>query len=454
MTGGLEMTLLHDRKDDQTALPQWAEPTELAMAAHTESLRGRRILIAGINYAPEHTGVGPYTTSMAECLASLGATVSVVTGVPHYPSWTVPPAYRRRLRSREHRNGVDVLRLWHYVPQSQSALRRMAYEMTFLSHALLTPRAAGVDVVLAVVPSLGGAIYGVMLARRLAVPVVVVVQDLMGKAASQSGIPGGARVAALASGMERWALRRATTVAVVADPMRTQLVSDGIPAERIVSLPNWSRVPSAERERETVRRELGWADGITVVLHTGNMGYKQDLGNVLQAAELLQGRPDLLFVFLGDGSQRAVLELAAAGRSNVRFLPPVGDAEYSEVLAAADLLLLNERPSVQSMSLPSKLTSYFRVGRPIVAATHPESASAEEIRRSMAGVLAPPGDPAALAEVICRVAAEPDSVRAELGDAGRLFAAAHLTQEAAVLRLVAALSLALHPLPAAVAVTS
>ncbi len=62
-----------------------------------ESVKGRNVLIVGINYWPEPTGIAPYTTGMAEHLAKHAASVEVLTGLPCYPSWTVPAAYRRGL---------------------------------------------------------------------------------------------------------------------------------------------------------------------------------------------------------------------------------------------------------------------------------------------------------------------------------------------------------------------
>ena len=102
---------------------------------------GKHVLVVGINYAPEPTGIAPYTTGVAEHLARSAASVEVFTGLPHYPSWQVPAEYGRRLRTNELVNGVHVRRLKHYVPRTQSALTRALYEATFLVHAqTLRPR--------------------------------------------------------------------------------------------------------------------------------------------------------------------------------------------------------------------------------------------------------------------------------------------------------------------------
>src|SRR5512144_2672765 len=103
----------------------------LVAPARPSVLEGRHVAVVGINYAPEHTGIGPYTTELARHLARQAASVSVLTGVPHYPGWLVEEYYRCGLRYRERgRAGLpDVVRLRHHVPRRQSALTRASYEL-------------------------------------------------------------------------------------------------------------------------------------------------------------------------------------------------------------------------------------------------------------------------------------------------------------------------------------
>lgn len=391
-----------------------------------EAMRGKRVLIVGINYAPELTSVAPYTTGLAEHLAATGGSVEVLTGLPCYPEWRVPPEYRRGLRFPEQRNGVSVRRLRHYVPARQDALRRGAYEFSFLGHAAACTPAARPDVVVGVTPALGGAVAAALLARRYGSRLVVVVQDLVGSAASQSGIAGGHAVAGAAGRLESFALRRADAVAVVADAFRPQVEAYGVHPDRIDVVPNWSHVPESTADRTAVRDALGWGTGVTIALHAGNMGQKQDLGNIVEAARLTRDRGDLLWVLMGDGSQRATLAELGAGLPNLRFLPLCPAETFPDVLAAADVLLLNERASVVDMSLPSKLTSYFMSGRPVAACVSPDGASHRELARAGAPTPAPAGEPAALVALVDRLWADPEG-SAKFGRAARSWAQDRLT---------------------------
>ena len=382
------------------------------------------VLFTGINYWPEPSGISPYTTGLAEYLVRSGHRVSVITGFPHYPSWRVDPAYRGGLRRREVIAGVEVIRRRHYVPARQSVLGRGMYEATFLLHGLLC-RLDPPDVVVGVIPSLSGGALARIFAARWHVPYGVIVQDLMGRAAEQSGMAAGGRVAGGVSRFEGWALRRARAVGVASPSFVPYLQSLGVRPQRIVDLPNWVVRPAVKASVADTRRRLGWGSQ-QIVLHAGNMGLKQGLEQVLDAAEMAAtSEPLIRFVLLGDGNQRAQLERAAARLPNVQFLPSQADDDYAAALAAADVLLISQRPAVADMSLPSKLTSYCAAGRPIVAAVRNDGATYREIQRTGAAIAVPPGDPEALLRAIAGLRSDP-ALAARLGAAGASYAATAL----------------------------
>jgi glycosyltransferase involved in cell wall biosynthesis len=206
---------------------------------------------------------------------------------------------------------------------------------------------------------------------------------------------------------------------------------------RLQHLPNWCHIHATNRPRDLVRRRLGWADDRTVVLHAGNMGAKQALENVIEAARVAGSiRPDMLFVLMGDGSRRRDLEALARGTANMQFLDPQPADIFPDVLAAADVLLVNERATVRDMSLPSKLTSYFSAGRPVIAAVRSDGTTAAEVQRSGGGEVVPPGGARALVDAIAALVADP--IRsAALGARGRKYASEYLGEEAAADRSVA-----------------
>jgi exopolysaccharide biosynthesis WecB/TagA/CpsF family protein len=380
----------------------------------------RRILIVGINYRPETTGIAPYTSDLAEHYAAAGHDVTVVTGFQHYPAWRTDSS-ERRMRADERINGVRVLRRRHYVPTSQSALRRAAYEASFLLHGALS-KPSRPDVVIGVVPSLSGGLLARQFAARARAPYALIFQDTMAPAARQSGIGGGARVAGMTAQLERWAVARARTVAIASPGFRPYLVGIGVDERRIIEFPNWSHLKPPTIEPGSVRKRFGWSEADTIVLHAGNMGLKQGLEQVVDAARVADDlAAPVRFVLMGEGSQRGALEARGEGIDRLEFLAFQPEEEVPNILAAADALLVSERATVIDMSLPSKLTSYFAAGRPIIAAVPATGSTAAEVARSGAGILVPIGDAVALNRAVAELRDDPARADA-LGAAGRRYA--------------------------------
>jgi colanic acid biosynthesis glycosyl transferase WcaI len=387
-----------------------------------------RILITGINYTPEATGIAPYTAGLAEHLSARGHHVTVVTGLPSYPQWRVHEGYRGRIASRETLAGVDVRRRWHYVPREQTAVRRAAYEASFLATGLSALALPRPDAIVGIVPSLGGGLLARLAGARFGAPYGLVFQDLMGPAAAQSGVIGASRAARAIRAAEVFTARRAQAVGVIAEGFRPYVQSLGVAPERIRRVRNWTHVPEPTGDPADVRARLGLEPGAVVCLHAGNMGHKQGLANVVECARLAASDPGIGFVLMGDGSQRPLLEgLAARHRlDNLRFLPIQPAELFPGVLAAADVLLVNQRATVTDMSLPGKLTSYFLAGRPVLAAVSPASEAAREVAASGAGLVVRPDDSAALLTAVRALAAD-HGLRERLGSAGRAYARATLT---------------------------
>jgi colanic acid biosynthesis glycosyl transferase WcaI len=376
----------------------------------TAALAGVRVCIAGLHYAPETTGNAPYTTAMARCLSAAGAEVHVITGVPHYPQWSIQDdRYRRGLRWEEADGDVRLTRVRHAVPSVPNLVGRSRLEATFTAQAAAEVARDRSDVVIAVTPMLSALAAAVTAARGR--PVGVLVQDLTGRGAEESGLAGGA-AARVISTAETALMRRASLVGVITPRFGSALVDSGVGRDRIVDLPNFTHVVGAQVSQETARQRLGWPPAGFLAVHAGNMGLKQGLETVVDAARLAQdARSDVTFVMVGDGSQRFALEERARGIDRVRFTGPVSEENFPYVLAAADVLLVNEKPGVREMSLPSKLTSYASARRPILAAVEPGGITSTFLLEHSAALLTPAGAPAAMLDALHGLAREPERQR-------------------------------------------
>jgi colanic acid biosynthesis glycosyl transferase WcaI len=254
---------------------------------------------------------------------------------------------------------------------------------------------------------------------------IVWVQDLYSLGITETK-QGGPMLERVMHAVESFVLRRADGVAVIHDRFRHHVVGRlGVADHRVRVMRNWTHLaPFADlddTDRAAIRARHGWGEHETIVLHAGNMGVKQGLENVVAAARLAdeQALP-MKFVLLGDGARRAALQAEASGIGCLQFIDPVGDHDFAGLLQAADFLLVNELPGMSAMSVPSKLTSYFAAGRPVIAATDAGSVTAGELAASGAGVRVDAGDPGALVAAVGDLAGDPDLAR-ELGAAGRTY---------------------------------
>ena len=370
------------------------------------------ILLIGINYAPELTGIGPYTTGLAEHFAGQGHLVRVITGVPHYPEW------RRRRAPSHGSSNPRVSRQWHFVPRKPTALGRMLYETSWLITGTRALAVRRPQVVIGVIPSLSGGVLAWLAGRKFRAPVGLIFQDLMGPAAAESGYRGGGRVAGLTRSTEAFIARKADVVATISDDFSAYLELAGVPTDRIQRVRNWARLGAPTETRIETRARLGWAPTDFVCLHAGNMGQKQGLDNLVDAAQLLRD-PDVKIVLAGDGNDRnrLIARAKALKLGNLSFFGLQSPGQFEAMLQAADVLLLQQRSSVSDMALPSKLTAYFASGRPVVAAVAATSGAAKEIQAADAGIVINADEPSALAESLTVLKASPETARL-LGRAG------------------------------------
>ena len=162
------------------------------------------------------------------------------------------------------------------------------------------------------------------------------------------------------------------------------------------------------------------------------MGAKQGLENVVEAARLAgECDANVQFMLIGDGGERRALEDAARGVSHISFVDPLNDDDYRLALAAADVLIVNEKPGVANMAVPSKLTSYFAAARPVVAATDAGGITASEIDSAGAGRVVAAGDPRALLEAIQNLGSDKDAA-AHFGLNGQRYRETVLDQQTAI----------------------
>ena len=372
-----------------------------------------KITLWGINYGPESIGIAPFNQELAEFLAGRGHAVTAVTTFPYYPQWAKKPADRGRWHRAETSNGVRVHRGWCYVPAGVTTGRRIAHELSFglvsLLRVLTLPRA---DIYVVVSPPLALGFFAWIAAALKRSRFVFHVQDLQPDAAMGLGMIRPGRLGRALYRLEALAYAKAAAVSGISDGMMAAFRRKGVPAAKCLLLPNWLRLPAAAApDRPAARRRFGVSGSTVLAVYAGNLGRKQSLEILIEAAGRLAEEPaagtsGVRLIIAGDGAERPALEqcLRRHLAADVQMMPLLSDGDYAALLGAADVALITQAAGTGQFFFPSKLLSVLAAGLPVIAVADDDSELARAVRDGGFGRVVAPGDAAGLAAVLREIA--------------------------------------------------
>ncbi|HHE5970601.1 colanic acid biosynthesis fucosyltransferase WcaI [Citrobacter braakii] len=342
-----------------------------------------KILVYGINFSPELTGIGKYTGEMVEWMAQQGHDVRVITAPPYYPQWKVNGSYSSWRYRREEGDAL-VWRCPLYVPEQPSTLKRLLHLGSFALSSffpLLAQRRWKPDRIIGVVPTLFCTPGMRLLAKLCGARTLLHVQDYEVDAMLGLGMAGkGTRgmVGKLASAFERSGLLNMDHISTISRSMMHKAMEKGVAPHKVIFFPNWSEVTRfrdvSDADALALSRQLGLPADQKIVLYSGNIGEKQGLESVIDAAVELSEYP-WLFVIVGQGGGKARLESMACerGLNNVMFFPLQSYDALPALLKMADCHLVVQKRGAADAVLPSKLTNILAVGGNAVITAEPET---------------------------------------------------------------------------------
>ena len=348
---------------------------------------------------------------VARALVAEGHEVDVLCCVPNYPAGKFFPGYSNGRRTEETWEGVHVHRVFT-IPRGRRALQLIANYMTYPVAASwrlsrLRPRRGGISFVSMPSP-LFQALAGIFAKRMWGLPTVYWVQDIWPDSAIITlGIRNRLAVQAL-NRLCGWIYRQADLVMVQSDGFHGKISSFGVPADRIVTLPNCAPdtftaiAPDAipPRIRALIPQER------RTIMFAGNIGESQDFDTLIAAAAMLRAEADVLIAIVGSGRDEARVRerVAQAGLDDrFLFLGRHPEEDMPAFFACADMMLVSLRDEpIFALTVPSKVQAYMACGKPILASLSGEGAVV--VDDAQAGIVVPPSTPTALADAIGRFA--------------------------------------------------
>lgn len=419
---------MSDRSRAPATDPAIAETQPMPGAsAASPAGRAMRLLVLTHYYPPEVNAPASRLSENARAWVRAGHRVTVVTCAPNHPHGKLYPGYRNRLFQREVIDGVEVIRVWTWIAANEGFLPRIANYLSYLvSVALQLWRLPAADIVLSSSPQFFCGLAGWLL-RRKRRPWVLEIRDLWPESIIAVGaMRRGLAIRALEA-IEAFAYRRADLVVPVTDSFVAHIRArrpDGpiCVVKNGVDLSVYRHADSAE---VAAFRDAHGLTGKFVASYVGTHGMAHGLDAVLDAAERLRARTDIVFLLVGGGAERARLASARAerGLDNVVMLEQQPKSAMPVIWSASDaaLVLLRRLDTFKSV-LPSKMFEAMALGVPMILGVEGEAKALME--DAGAGIAIVPEDAAQLADAVVRLADDPLE-RKQMGTRGQSFVAAH-----------------------------
>lgn len=361
----------------------------------------------------------------------------------------IPPEYRGVKIAREEEGDLTIFKTYAYPNYGRDFRTRMLNYLSFMFYSLIAGlKAPPCDLVFASSPSLFVGLTGLLLSRIQRVPFVLEVRDLWPETAIVMGALHNSLMIKGSFALAHMLYRKAVRIVAVTEGIRQGILDAGIPAEKILFVPNgvdddlFVSLPAGARER--IRREYGWGDRF-VAIYAGTLARSDGLHAIVRAAASFAGNGELLIVFLGDGEVKPELMAMAQEMQlpNVMFIPSQPKRLVPDFVTAADVCLMPvKRDGFFSMTLPNKIFDYMASGRAVIAAV-PQGEAQSLVERANAGIVIEPEDDVALSAALLDMRDNPEA-RLAFGQNGREYVMQHYLRSKLAARLSAGLDAVLE----------
>ena len=371
---------------------------------------------------------------MCEYLAKKGYNVDVFTGFPYYPFgedfsfwYKKKKISHSRIFFTEQINGVKVIRSNLYKPKKPNTPKRILHEESFLFAAAIRLLFTfdKYDLIVCISPPLFLGLLAYMFSRFKKAPFIVHIQDLQPDAAVELGFLKKGAFTSFLYAVERFIYKKADFVLTISEGMRKKIISKGIGEDKVNVFYDWANLNKAKAigRKNNFSRQHGLDDKF-IVLHAGNMGEKQDMRIILEAATKMAGDKSVCFLLVGRGTKRAGVEdyIKKHNLVNALLLDVQPVEIVNEMFSSCDVALITQGRDVKDIVMPSKVFHPASLERPLIIAASDDCEIAKLARAHNFGLVIPPQDPDSLVSAIYSIKND-NRLAVELGKNGRLFMA-------------------------------
>lgn len=387
---------------------------------------GLRLLILTQYYPPEIGAPQNRLHELAVRLKAKGLHVEVLTAMPNYPKMEIHEAYKNGKIREEIIDGIPVHRSKIYVSTSKGILKRLLNYFSFVFTSYWRGRKLEkFDFLMVESPPLFLGYSAMRLSKKLHAKLIFNVSDLWPESAEKLGLVTNKFFLGMAYRLEAKCYRRSFLITG-----QTQGIVDDIsrrfPDKKVIWLPNGVDLGyynPAEIESIGYRNRNNLNDSDILFFYGGVVGYAQGLDVILNAAKLLEHRPEIQFIIQGAGPEKErLLQLKdEMNVTNVHFLPPVDKSEMPGVLKEINVAVIPLRKlDLFEGAIPSKVFETLAMEIPILLGVNGE-ARLHFVDKAQAAIFVEPENASVLAENVLVLADNPELAR-EMGKKGREYA--------------------------------
>jgi len=389
-----------------------------------------KLLVLGINYNPELTGIAVYNAEMCEYLVSKGHEVHILTGFPYYPFGSRFFEWYEKYKGfrffvNEKINGVDVMRVNLYRPKKVNTIKRIFHEASFVALSLirLICSAKKYSMILCISPPLLSGIVAYIISNVKKVPYIFHIQDMQPDAAVELGMLKNRMLIKFLYFIEKFIYKNAAYVLTISEGMRKKIIDKGFNPDNVGIFYNWADMETYKEtgEENLFKEKYGLADKF-VVLHVGNMGEKQDMKVIMDTAKMMKDDPSVRFLLGGRGSKRVFVEryISEYSLGNVVLLDVQPKSLIGAMFHCADAALITQTAKVKNIVMPSKIFGPASAGKPLIIAATENCEISRITRKYKFGMVISPEKPEELRENIYKLKKNKE-VAERLGENGRSF---------------------------------
>lgn len=400
----------------------------------------KNLLVYAHYYYPDVASTGQILTELAEGLNDTFHTTVICT-VPSYTG-KISQYYRKHKYYFENINGVDVLRI--RVPEFRKnfALSRIINILAyFLSAIAATFRVERQDYIFTISqPPILGGMLGVIGKRLKKAKLIYNIQDFNPEQIQAVEFTQNKVIFNTMMALDKYSCRQADKVIVVGRDMIETL------QKRFACLPSYAYInnwidekeitPLSANNRQVIqfKEKYGILDKF-VIMYSGNIGLYYDLPNIMKVIEKIQGQPEVVFAFIGEGSVLEELRdyQKKCELTNIVFIPYQDKKSLVYSLNAGDVHFVVNAKGIKGVSVPSKLYGVMAAGKPVLGILEEGSEARLIVEEAGCGISVDPGDYAAIENLIQRFIAMRGSFQLqEMGENGRRYLVNHLTKDVSV----------------------